>query len=210
MIHIRELYFRVTSRSEFLPGDLRSALIEAGIAVCRQSNLLKEEVFATLPAGATRLLIPTPPDQDLVRVDQVFFRDPLHPDQEWTEVREIAPVYRERQRIHIESQDPGQPQDWSLRGTFLTFQGPSDAAYPLRIKFTWAPTRASQPETFDLPPEAEEAMVSYARYILFQDVDPKTSELAKRSFVNGLGDLRGQGDSGESGNRSIYDFLPEG
>src|SRR5574340_345877 len=105
-IYIRELFPQVTSRPEVLPGDLRTALMEAGIAVCRQSNLLKQEVFATLPQGATRLTIPTPPDQDIIRVDQVFYRDPARATQGWAQVPEIAPVYLERQRLHVASNEP--------------------------------------------------------------------------------------------------------
>lgn len=207
-ITIRELYPQVTSRPEILPGDMRTALMEAGIVVCRQSNLLKQEVFATLPAGASRLSIPMPPDQDMIRVDQVFLRDPANPDHGWTLVQEIAPVYRERQRLHVESQAQGPPTDWGLRGSILSFQAPSDASYPLRIKYSWAPTRASRPEVFDLPAEAEDTMLAYARWILFKDLDPKLAYAAKKDFEDGLADLRGMGESGESGARSIYDFLP--
>lgn len=182
--------------------------MEAGIAVCRQSNLLKQEVFATLPQGASRIPIPTPPDHDINRVDQVFLRDPAHPDQEWTHVNEIAPVYQERTLVHVESHAATHPTLWGLRGSTLTFSAPSDGTYPLRIIYSWAPTRASRPEVFDLPSEAEGTMVSYARWILLRDLDPKASAEAKRDFDAGLADLRGMGESGESGDRSIFDFLP--
>lgn len=207
-IHIRELYFRVTSRPEILPADLRAALMEAGIAVCRESNLLKQTAFATLPAGASRLVVPTPAHHDLNRVDQVFFRDPLHPGQDWVELHEIAPVYRERQHLHVESQEPAPPSDWGLRGSILRFQAPADAAYPLRIEYSWSPTRASQPETFDLPSDAEEAMIAYARWILLQDRDPKAADTAKNDFDSRVAGLRAAGETGESGVRSIFDFLP--
>ena len=100
------------------------------------------------------------------------------------------------------------PSEWGLRGSNLLFSAPADATYPLRITFTWAPTRASRPEVFDLPSEAEGAMLAYARWILLQDLDPEASETAKRSFDSGIADLRGMGESGESGDRSIFDFLP--
>ena len=208
MIHIRELYFRVTSRPEILPGALRSALMDAGIAVCRQSNLLKNTVFATLPAGASSLVVPTPPNHSINRVDTVFYRDPTNPLADWALVDEIAPVFLERQRFHVESQEPGAPDAWGLRGSTLGFQAPSDAIYPLRITYSWAPTRDSQPEYFDLPPEAEESLIAYARYILLQDSDPRAAQAAKHEFDSGMADLRGMGESGESGARSIFDFLP--
>ena len=62
-IKIRDLYYKVTSRPEILPGAMRSALMDAGIFVCSQTNLLKGEVFATLTPGKSRLTIPRPPDQ---------------------------------------------------------------------------------------------------------------------------------------------------
>ena len=208
MIHIRELYFRVTSRPEILPGALRSALMDAGIAACRQSNLLKQTVYASLLANASSLQIPTPSNHAIVRVDTVFYRDPTNSLADWTMLDEVAPVFLERQRFHVESQDAEAPYVWGLRGNTLGFQAPSDAIYPLRITYTWAPTRDSQPESFDLPPEAEETLIAYARYILLQDVDPRAAQEAKREFESGLADLRGMGESGESGVRSIYDFLP--
>ena len=207
-IYIRELFPQVTSRPEILPGDMRTALMEAGIVVCRESNLLKQEVFATLPQGATRLTIPTPPDQDINRVDQVFYRDPANPAQGWSQVSEIAPVYLERMRLHVSSQAPSIPSDWGLRGSNLLFSAPADATYPLRITFTWAPTRASRPEVFHLPPEAEGVMLAYARWMLLKDLDPKSAYASKAEFDHGMADLRGMGDSGESGDRSIFDFLP--
>lgn len=207
-IYIRELFPQVTSRPEILPGDMRTALMEAGIVVCRQSNLLKQEVFATLPQGATRLTIPAPADQDIVRVDQVFYRDPSRPTQGWSEVREIAPVYLERMRLHVDSHTPTVPNEWGLRGSTLFFNAPTDSTYPLRISYTWAPTRASRPEVFDLPFEAEPVILAYAKWILLQDLDPRAAEAARMAFLSGMADLRGKGDTGESGDRSIYDFLP--
>ncbi len=208
MIHIRELYFRTTTRPEILPGALRPALMDAGIAVCRQSNLLKETVYATLPAGATKILVPTAADQDVNRVDEVFYRDPADPNNEWRQVGEVAPALLERQRVHAESMNPGAPQYWGLRGSTLYLQAPADAQYPLRIKFSWSPTRSSQPEAFDLPAEAEDAICFYARWLLLQDIDPKAADAALKKFDSELADLRAMGETGESGTRHILDFLP--
>jgi hypothetical protein len=207
-INIRELYSRVTSRPEILPGAMRLALMDAGIAVCRQSNLLKHTVYATLNLGTSSLAIPLPPDHELVRVDQVLFRDPADPLSQWVSLGEIASVYLERQSVHVESHPQDRPDAWGLRGTTLFFQAPADGTYPLRITYTWAPTRASQPEIFELPGEAEEAIIAYARWILLQDIDPKLAMSARRAFNDSLPDLRAMGESGESGTRSIFDFLP--
>lgn len=207
-INIRELYFRVTSRPEILPGALRSALMDAGIVVCRESNLLKQTVFATLKPGASKLTIPAPPNHEITRVDQVFYRDPTSSTGEWMEVKEIAPVYLERQRLAADSMPQEAPSFWGLRGSTLFLQAPADATYPLRIVYCWAPTRASQPETFDLPGDAEDTIIAYARWILLQDLDPKAADKAKSAFDDGLSGLRGMGETGESGNRSVLDFLP--
>lgn len=207
-IHIRDLYFRVTSRPEILPGALRSALMDAGIAVCRQSVLLKNTVFATLSQGASRLAIPLPPDQDLIRVDEVFYRDPANTQGSWQALGELAPAYLERQSLHTESHLQARPQAWGLRGSTLFLQAPADGVYPLRIKYSWAPLRSTQPEAFDLPGEAEEAIIAFARWILLQDRDPKLALISKKDFEDALSDLRAMGESGESGTRSMFDFLP--
>lgn len=207
-IHIRELYFRVTSRPEILPGALRSALMDAGIAVCRQSVLLKNTVFSTLNQGTSRLVVPLPPDQDMVRVDEVFYRDPTDSFGRWQAISELAPAYLERQTLHVESQTQVRPQAWGLRGSTLYLQAPSDGTYPLRIKYSWSPFRSSQPETFELPNDAEEAMIAFARWILLQDRDPKLALISKQEFDRQISDLRAAGESGESGVRSMFDFLP--
>lgn len=207
-INIRELHFRVTSRPDILPGDLRSALMEGGIAVCQQSNLLKNTVFTTLPLGGSKLLVPLPPNHDMNRVDEVYYRDPTDSTGDWMELGEMAPVFLENQRVHSESQNQGSPRFWGARGDYLFLQAPADGPYPLRIKYSYAPTRASQPEIFDLPAEAAEAIVAYARWILLQDKDPKLSDKAKKAFNDSLPDLRAMGETGESGTRHILDFLP--
>lgn len=207
-INIRDLFFKVTTRPEILPGAMRSALMDAGITICRLSNLYKGEVFATLTPGVSRLVIPLPPDQELNRVDQVFYRDPTDSRGLWLRLEELAPVFLENQSQHTESQPQATPEAWGLRGSTLTFQSPSDGTYPLRITYCWAPTRASQPEVFNLPNEAETAFVAYARSILLQDLDPKAAAQSAREFRAELCDLRGMGESGESGIRSIFDFLP--
>ncbi len=203
-INIRELYFRVTSRPEILPASIRSALMDAGIQVCRETNLLRGTAFATLPSGGHQIDIPLPPDQSLVRVNQVRVRH----DGAWVDLDELAPVYLEHQRVHTSNAPEGVPSRWGLRGGTLFFQSPADKAYPLRIDHTWAPTRASQPEFFDLPDDAEEAMVAYARWILLQDRDPRAAAEARRDYDAALPGLRAMGETGESGTRSIFDFLP--
>lgn len=207
-IKIRDLYYKVTSRPEILPGAMRSALMDAGIFVCSQTNLLKGEVFATLTPGKSRLTIPMPPDQDLNRVDKVFYRDPTDSTGQWSEVKELAPIYLESQRLHVESHEQAAPAFWGLRGGTLFLQAPSDGTYPLRISYSWSPTRESLPEVFNLPREAEDALVAYARKVLLKDIDPKASQEAKKEFDGHLSDLRAMGETGESGTRSIFDFLP--
>ena len=208
-INIRELYFRVTSRPEILPGAMRSALMDAGIAVCRESNLLKQTVFATLNVGASWIGIPTPPNHEVVRVDQVFYRDPTDTYAKWQVLSEIAPVYLERQRLNVESHDQAVPSSWGLRGSTLYLQAPANGTYPMRITYAWTPTRASRPEVFDLPSIAEEAIIAYARWILLQDIDPKAADDAKRKYDREeLPNLVGLGETGESGTRSLFDFLP--
>lgn len=207
-IRIRDLYYKVTSRPEVLPGAMRSALMDAGIFICSQTNLLKGEVFTTLMVGRSHILVPLPPDQDMNRVDQVFYRDPTDSTGQWTQLKELAPVYLESQRLHVESHDQAAPEYWGLRGSTLYLQAPSNGTYPLRISYSWSPTRASMPEVFDLPTEAEDAFVAYARKVLLQDIDPRASEKAAKDFDDQLADLRASGESGESGTRSIFDFLP--
>ena len=203
-INIRELYFRVTSRPDIVPASVRSALMDAGIQVCRETNLLRGSTLATLPAGKDQISIPLPSDQSLVRVNQVRMRT----GGVWWNLGEIAPVYLEHQRVLPANGTEREPLRWGLRGGTLFFQAPADKAYPLRIDYTWAPTRASQPEFFDLPDDAEEAMVAYARWILLQDRDPRAAAEARRNYDAALPGLRAMGETGESGTRSIFDFLP--
>lgn len=206
-IILRELYPRVTSRSDILPGAIRAALVDAAIQVCRDANLLRETVFATLVAGQSTLKVPVPPGRELNRVNQVFRRDPSN-SSDWVKVDELAPVYLEEQGIHPESRVPQAPLVWGLRGDVLAFPDPADQVYPIRIQYSWAPLRSSQPETFGISTGAENAIIAYARYILLQDRDPRASLVANGVYLDELRGLRASSETGDSGNRSIFDFLP--
>jgi hypothetical protein len=138
----------------------------------------------------------------------VFYRDPTDSRGLWLRLSELAPVFLENQSQHVESQQAGEPSAWGLRGSTLFLEYPSDGTYPLRITYSWAPTRASHPESFAFPNEAETAFIAYARSILLQDLDPRAAAASASQFRAELCDLRGMGESGESGVRSIYDFLP--
>jgi len=207
-IILRELYPRVTSRSDILPGAIRAALIDAAIQVCRDANLLRETVFETLAAGSSKLQVPTPPGREVTRVNQVFLRDPTWNSSDWVKLSDIAPVYMEEQSLHAESHVAQQPSAWGLRGDILFFPDPADQAYPLRIQYSWAPLRSTQPEIFDISSGAEEAIIAYARFILLQDRDPRMALASRRDYDFALPGLRAASESGDSGSRSIFDFLP--
>ena len=65
---------------------------------------------------------------------------------------------------------------------------------------------------FPFPPQAEEAIVAYAEYLVMRlpgkGKDLVQSERALNRYRGTLAELQSAADTGESGSRAIFDFLP--
>ncbi len=217
-INLRDLYPRLGQlRSDIDSARFGWALEEATIKLASDSNLLRNVLTGiTLPLGAVSAALTLPADRTLGRVEKVEYQDPDDTDHQWVQLDETAAVYMDAGKIAAETKTVNAvPSIWALRASTLYFQNPSDKAYPLRVTYAWVPKRNVTDLTvpLDLPSEAEDAILSIAEYLIWRETGPgqniQLSELAKKNYnQEHLPECRAIADTGPSGCRSIFDFLP--
>jgi len=213
VINLRDLLNQVVGlRTDISAGQGMAALEESAIKLARDTNLLKGTTLATLASGASSLAIPIPPGRDLCRVDLVEFRNPSL-DAQWRRVAESAKVFLDGKTLAPDTALTGRsPAGWALRSSVLSFPDPADADYPLRITYAWAPARFA-PQQLPFPPDAEDALTTYAAYLVYRlagkERNLDASFLSLKQYRLCLPDLRAMADTGESGARSVFEFLPQ-
>ena len=214
MIVLRDLQNQVGGlRSDILPAQVLAALEEASIKLARDTNLLTGTTLATLPTGKASLLIPVPPTRKVCRVELVEFQDPSI-DGQWRRVGESARIYQDGKTLAPDTAPLGRsPAAWALQSSTLTFPDPADQVYPVRIKYAWAPVRFSNPASLPFPDDAEDALAAYAGYLILRisgkEKDVNMAFASMKQYNLALPNLRAMADTGESGNRSVFDFLPK-
>ncbi len=226
-INLRELHTGISVlRSTVKTGqDFWNLLSEATIKFACDSNLLKGTLsgpLVKLSTGTVSLNLTLPDGRNLTRVERVEIQDPDDTDHQWVSVDESASVYVEGGRIAPDSKTiQCRPDAWALRLSTLYFPDPSNKDYPLRITYAWSPKRGTEFLDLDLPfpNEAEVPILIYAEYLSLrinsagQDFramrqNLELSERALSRYKASLSEFRAVADTGASGCRSIFDFLP--
>ena len=224
-IVLRQLYPVIgILRSDVLPAQIGWALSEAAIKLAGDTNVLRDKLTGTettwpmLYTGdvSCDLTIYVPADREFVRIERVEIRDPHDIENpEWVTIDESALVYVEGGRIAPDAKsEQDRPSAWALRSCVVYVPDPSDSIYQLRITYSWTPKRGLEflDDALPFPSQAEDPILAYAEYLILRrygaEQNLHRSDLALERYKASQSECRAIADTGESGCRSLFDFLP--
>lgn len=209
-IRLSELFERVRLlRQDVLPEQVSSALVEAARLLARDTNLLRDEVLFTLESGSSSATLVLPNNREVNRVFKVERHDDaLTPP--WVKLR--GPCILRAQGSDIAELDPFVPDAWGGVEGEITFSGPADDYYAMKAKVAWIPGRTPIPEELPFPSKAEQALVSWAKHLLWEisgkGQNFKLADAAKKDYNAEISGLCAISQDGEGASRTINDWLP--
>jgi len=211
MVRLKELFQRVfLSRSDVIPEQVTWALVEAARKLANDTGLLTDVVLFTLAEDAWSVTLADPDGRERRSIERIELWD--FDLEQWRQIDPLAKVYLTAGTVAVESLDAAEPYQWTEKDGNILFQSPADDTYSLRAEITWIPTRNPIPDDLPFPSDAEEALIFWAKKLIF-DIDgakmnPKLAAQAEKDYQGELPGLCHLSQDGQVGGRTINDWLP--